>query len=428
MKNNVAMLILPLIGLLTLVTQAQERKVNYDESKIPPYMLPSLLTTSDGERISDAASWKSKGRPETLEKFRKYVYGKAAMPRPELRFQVLEREDQALEGQARRRQVTLYFSKDEQGPQISLLIYLPPRTEKPCPLFLGLNFQGNHTVHSDPKITVTDSWVRNNEAVGAMDHKASEKGRGQVASRWPVEAITAAGYGLATAYYGDIDPDFDDGFENGVHSLTQGKKPNAEEWGSIATWAWGLSYIMDYLQQDPEVDPQRIILLGHSRLGKTSLWAGAEDERFSIVISNNSGCGGAALHRREFGETVKIINHAFPHWFCDNFVEYSERVNDCPVDQHQLIGLIAPRPVYVASAQEDQWADPKGEFLSCVHASPLYELLGTDGLAQKEMPGIEMPIHSTIGYHIRSGKHDVTLYDWEQWIQFANKHLGQPSR
>lgn len=426
MKNNVAILSLLLIGLLTLTPEAQERKVNYDESKIPPYTLPDLLTTNDGEKISDAESWKTKGRPETLAQFRKYVYGEAAMPRPELRFKVVDRDERALDGKVRRRQVILYFSKDPQGPQVNLLIYLPAKTEKPCPLFVGLNFQGNHTIHPDSNIAVTQNWVRNNDAVGAVDHKASEKGRGQVSSRWPVEAITSAGYGLATAYYGDIDPDFDDGFENGVHTLMQGQKPNAEEWGSIATWAWGLSYIMDYLQQDPEVDSKRIILLGHSRLGKTALWAGAEDERFRIVISNNSGCGGAALHRREFGETVKIINNAFPHWFCDNFVEYSERVKDCPVDQHQLIGLIAPRPVYVASAKEDEWADPKGEFLSCVYASPLYELLGTDGLAQKEMPGLEMPIHSTIGYHIRPGKHDVTLYDWEQWIQFANKHLGQP--
>ena len=425
---NMLAKILPLIlvCLPTLTADAQERKVNYEEAKVPEYRLPPILEMPDGTAITDANAWTTKGRPATLEQFRTHVYGRAPMARPSLRFKVQDREDQALQGKARRRQVTLYFSDDDQGPQVNLLIYLPVKAARPSPVFLGLNFQGNHTIHADPHIPVTQSWVRNNKDVGAENHQASAEGRGRVANRWPVEKITAAGYGLATAYYGDIDPDFDDGFRNGVHTLAGEKAPAADEWGSIATWAWGLSYVMDYLQQDAEIDPKRIILMGHSRLGKTSLWAGAEDERFSIVISNNSGCGGAALHRREFGETVKIINNAFPHWFCDNFTDYSERVDACPVDQHQLIGLIAPRPVYVASAADDRWADPRGEFLSCVHASPLYELLGTDGIAQQEMPGIESPIFSTVGYHIRSGKHDVTHYDWEQWIKFANKHLGSP--
>ena len=415
-----------LVCFSALTADAQERKVNYEEAKVPEYRLPPILAMPDGTAITDANAWTTQGRPATLEQFRTHVYGHAPMARPSLRFKVQDREDQALQGKARRRQVTLYFSDDDQGPQVKLLIYLPVKAARPSPVFLGLNFQGNHTIHSDPHIPVTQSWVRNNKDVGAANHQASAEGRGRVANRWPVEKITAAGYGLATAYYGDIDPDFDDGFQNGVHTLTGDKVPAADEWGSIATWAWGLSYIMDYLQQDAEIDPKRIILMGHSRLGKTSLWAGAEDERFSIVISNNSGCGGAALHRREFGETVKIINNAFPHWFCDNFTDYSERVDDCPVDQHQLIGLIAPRPVYVASAAGDRWADPRGEFLSCVHASPLYELLGTEGIAQRKMPGIESPIFSTVGYHIRSGKHDVTHYDWEQWIKFSDKHLGKP--
>jgi hypothetical protein len=414
--------------------QAQPPGANYDEAKVPKYTLPDPLVTAEGKKVTSAPMWREVRRPEILKLFQTEVYGRTPSTPKDMFFKDMFFEaiaKEALGHTVMRKQVTIHLDRRKDGPKLHLLIYLPVRAKAPVPVFLGLNFNGNHAVHTDPGITLSTAWMRDDAESAYVNHRATEKSRGSEASRWAVEKIVARGYALATMYYGDIDPDYDDGFQNGVHPLfyKDGQaKPAADEWGSIGAWAWGLSRALDYLETDRDIDAKHVAVMGHSRLGKTALWAAAQDERFALVISNNSGCGGAALSMRAFGETVERINKSFPHWFCGNFQKYNGQEDKLPVDQHMLIALIAPRPVYVASAQEDLWADPRGEYLSLHHAEPVYRLLGTNALGGAEMPALNKPVHHTLGYHIRTGKHDVTEYDWQQYLDFADKHFGRNAR
>jgi hypothetical protein len=293
---------------------------------------------------------------------------------------------------------------------------------------VGINFQGNHTTQPDPGITLAAlAGSRRPDDTRSETERMEqlEASRGAKASRWPVSMILRRGYGVATLFCGDIDPDCHDGFENGVHALYPRDDSRGDAWGTLSAWAWGLSRVLDAFESDPDVDAARVAVIGHSRMGKAALWAGATDPRFALVVSNNSGCGGAALSRRRLGETVGRINSAFPHWFCTNFKAFNDNEDALPVDQHELIALSAPRPVYIASAAEDLWADPRGEFLSAKAADPVYRLVANDGLPIAEMPGAQAPAHGLIGYHVRAGGHDVTAYDWEQYLTFADLHLGR---
>lgn len=418
-----------LLAITLITTGYSKSQTNYDESKVPVYELPALLISENGTDITDSKSWMKVRRPEILSLFEKNMYGQVPGKLKLSSWKILETDNNALNGKAIRKQILLTFKKNGKQLDVNLLIYLPAGVDK-APLFVGYNFYGNHTIAHDPEIIVPTSWTLNNLDLGITDHQPNEKSRGVRESRWPVQKIIDAGYGLATLYYGDVDPDkfgeSGNDFSDGVHPLLykQGQtKPLPHEWQAISAWSWGLSRAMDYFEQDSNIDASKVVVMGHSRLGKASLWAGAQDQRFAIVISNNSGSGGAALARRQYGERLGGMNGYFQHWFCDNLSKYDYKENELPFDQHMLIALIAPRPVYIASGIEDIWADPKGEYLSAYHATPVYALFGKPGLASPHQPEENKPVMTTIGYHIRSGGHDVKDFDWEQFINFANLHL-----
>jgi hypothetical protein len=336
----------------------------------------------------------------------------------------------ALGGKAVRKEVTVWFTERKDGPKMHLLVYQPAGAagaHGPWPAFLGLNFYGNQSVNPDPGITLSTAWMRSNPGSKIANNRATEGSRGAQASLWNVETVVARGYATATVYYGDLCEDRSEGLNSGVAALFGTGAVNArapDAWGAIGIWAWGLSRALDYLASDPEIDGRRVAVHGHSRLGKTALWAGAQDERFAYVISNNSGCGGAALSMRAYGETVERINTSFPHWFARNFRAYNARESALPVDQHELIALMAPRPVHVASAEDDLWADPRGEFLAAKHAGPVYALHGRKGLGAADLPAVNQPLlGDAVAYHLRTGPHGITPYDWAQYLDFADKVL-----
>jgi hypothetical protein len=392
---------------------------NYDESKVPPYTLPDPLVCFDGRPVRDAQMWREARRPEILSAFATNVYGHTPAVPTRLQFETTDTDPHALGGIALRKEVTIRLFPETNAPWIDLLLLIPNDAAKPMPVFLGLSY-GNQGVHADP---------------GIRPSRDTTPKRGEHASRWPLELILKRGYAVATFAGADVEQDRHgsgslqkpDGWKTGVRGYWLAKSGRVEldddEWGSIGVWAWGLSRALDYLETDRAVDAKRAVVFGHSRTGKTALWAAAQDERFAIAISNNSGQGGASLARRRYGETVAASYELSGTWYCRNYKRFGNNESALPVDQHMLIALIAPRPVYVASAEQDGWADPRGEFLAAFHAEPVYRLLGVPGLGAREMPPANQSVGQTIGYHLRTGDHDITAYDWQQYLNFADRHL-----
>ena len=405
---------------------AQQSKANYDEALVGNYTLPEALVSSDGNPVKTADDWTQRRRPEVLKLFQDHVYGRVPAGLGAPAFTVKAVKKDALGGKATRKLVQITLPSCPAWEGIELMLYTPNAATGPVPCFTGLSFGGNHAVSTETDVPLSTRWMRPRKDKGIVDNRATEASRGTESSRWPLAMILDQGFAVATAYYGDIEADHAEGWKTGIRGLTA--KNGADtvwqkgDWAAISAWAWGLSRILDYLETDAAVDAKRCAVIGHSRLGKTSLWAGAQDQRFAFVISNNSGEGGAAIMRRNYGETTAVITKAFPHWFTATYNDYADNEAACPVDQHLLIALAAPRPIYIGSAVEDRWADPKGEFLSGFHAGPVYQLFGHPGVGTDQQPGIDSPVGGRIGYHVRSGGHDVKDYDWQQYLAFARKN------
>jgi hypothetical protein len=394
--------------------------VNYEEALVGSYTLPDPLRLANGQRVTDAATWNARRRPEILRLFEVNQFGRAPGRPAALRTQVFEAGTPAFDGRAIRRQVTVFLTADSTGPKMDLLVYVPSAARGPVPLLLNVSFGHNSSVVADSAVRGGEVWSRGKTRVPAT---RAMPGRGL-----NVLPFIESGIGVATVYYGDIEPDFLGGIPFGIRGryLAPGKsEPAPDEWGAIAAWAWGLSRAMDYFETDTLIDARRVALLGASRLGKTVLWTGANDQRFAMVLASVSGEGGAALSRRNYGETIKHLTEPtrYPYQFAGNYGRFGDRVSEFPVDGHMLVSLIAPRPLLLQTGDTDFWSDPKGEFLAAVAAGPVYRLLGKQDLGTDRMPAAGESILNTLGYYMHAGGHGTLPGDWPVFLEFMKKHL-----
>lgn len=382
-----------------LTAYGQQEEINYDESKVPEYTLPTLFGTESGEPVKTVKSWERHKRREIIPLFEKNMYGAVPDHFDGIRFEVLNENPEAMDGTARLKEVDIVVTRQNKSVTIRLNLFVPTGIPKPAPVFLLINHRGPENM--DPTRKIKKEF-------------------------WPAEKIIERGYAAAVFDVEDVADDNPETFmEDLLKKFYPGQLDKPDGMRALSAWAWGAMRVMDYFIRDSDIDQQRAVIVGHSRGGKAALWTGAQDRRWAITVSNESGAGGAALSRRRFGETVRAINSSFPHWFTPNFSRFNDKESELPVDQHMLIACMAPRPVYVASAEEDRWADPKGEYLSLKKGAEIYQKiyrLPVDLI--QNVPEIEDPItESYAGYHIRNGEHDLTLYDWNRFMDFADYHF-----
>ena len=394
-----ALAALVVLALPALTAAEPKRLFRADAPDAARSTLPDPLIDQAGRKVANTEEWEKNRRPEVLELFRKHVYGRVPTTPSRQTFSLVNENPRAMNGAATLKQIAVKIEAEGgTSVTINLSLFIPNARTKPAPAFLLIC----------------------NRSIDNIDPTRTKK-----SEFWPAEEGIARGYAMAAFFNGDVAPDKKDSHDQGIHGLLNRGTPAPDAWGTLAAWAWGASRCLDYLETDRAIAKDQVAVIGHSRGGKTALWAGAEDRRFALVCSNDSGCGGAALSRRKTKEkeTVAVINRAFPHWFNANFKAYGGRETELPVDQHMLIALIAPRAVAVHSSEQDLWADPRGEFLSVVHSRPVFQLYGKQALgAAPQMPAIDEPLHGDgAHYHIREGKHNLTLVDWTSYWDFANR-------
>jgi hypothetical protein len=400
-----------MVAMMLFPDEVLPADANYDEARAGDYQLPDPLVAADGSQVTGATGWRGR-RAELLELFSRHVYGRTPAL-CEIEFATVSSES-ALDGLATRKQIAITAKHQGRSHTFHLVLFVPTGQGAPAPVFLGVRLFDNDAQRPQPGTPL--------ELARPLPTGIAEA---DLPGERLMETILRRGYAVGNIDVEEVAPDDNARYRRGIIGLYGGADEadrGADEWGALGAWAWSLSRALDYVETDAQLDAKRVAVIGHSRGGKTALWAGAQDERFALVISNNSGCGGAALSRRNYGETVRHINERFPFWFCKNFRAFNDRENALPVDQHELLALVAPRLLYVASAADDRWADPQGEWLATVAADPVFRLLGQPGLGVSEAPSVNQPLGASVGYHLRSGKHALSDYDWMQYLRFADRH------
>lgn len=393
-------LTVPFLVILLLTPQsAISQDVNYDESRVPDYTLPHILKTTDGKEITAINGWTYLRKPQIVQMFAEQVYGEIPNHFDSIDFEIVSNNPEALQGMATAKEVDINVGRHDNSISVRLNILIPNEPVTPVPVTLLLNHRGPDN----------------------MDITRQVK-----KDFWPAEYLIERGYAAAVFNVEDVADDDPDTFsEDILENLYPEHLGRKDGMRALSAWAWGAMRVMDYFETDDDIDQNRSVLIGHSRGGKAALWTGANDERWSITVANESGAGGVALSKRRFGETVRIINEGFPYWFTPNFEKYNDNEAALPFDQHMLVACIAPRGVYITAAEEDLWADPRGMYLSLLHASEVWETIYNIPVDLYDwMPDINNPTDNPFaGYHIRDGEHDLKLYDWKQFLNFADRHF-----